>query len=367
MSARLALVLVVVLSVLAGGALLFGPLLEDRLAARTVTTEAGDWYEIHFTTPVYPDRPEQRRGGIDERLVSLVDSTNRSLDVAIYDFDLQNVANAMARAHRRGVAVRMVTDADTAGSRNEEIQAALRIVRDAGIPIVDDSRRAIMHHKFVVSDGRVVLTGSWNFTVGDTYRLNNHAVIVRSPEIATNFSNEFEKMFVERRFGPTKSKDVPNPVVRIGDVRVETHFSSQVDPTGRIVELIGEAKERIDFLAFSFTHDDVGQAMIQRGAAGVRVRGVFERTGSETQFSEFGAMKAAGLEVYQDGNPYVMHHKVIVIDGQITIFGSFNFSANAARDNDENLLIVFDRAFARAFLDEVDRVVAVAKNPPARR
>jgi len=37
-----------------------------------------------------------------------------------------------------------------------------------------------------------------------------------------------------------------------------------------------------------------------------------------------------------------MHHKIIVIDGQIAIFGSYNFSGNAAQVNDENLLIIHD-------------------------
>ena len=82
---------------------------------------------------------------------------------------------------------------------------------------MDDKRRAIMHHKFVVVDGQVVLTGSWNFTTGDTYRLNNNAVIIHSPAVAQNFSAEFEKMFVERKFGPNKPKGVPNPSVTAGD------------------------------------------------------------------------------------------------------------------------------------------------------
>ncbi|HEV2121394.1 MAG TPA: phospholipase D-like domain-containing protein, partial [Chloroflexota bacterium] len=245
---------------------------------------------------------------------------------------------------------------------------ALRIVRAAGIPVVADERRAIMHHKFAVVDGQRVLTGSWNFTVGDTYRLNNNAVIFRVPQLAANYSAEFEKMFVQRRFGPTKPKDIPYPEITVDGTRIETYFAAEVDPTMRLVEVLLSARERIDFLAFSFTQDDVGKAMLDRGRAGVKVRGVFERTGSETRFSEFGPLREAGLEVYQDANPYIMHHKVIVVDGRITVFGSFNFSNNAAEDNDENLLIVHSPEFARAFLSEVDRVVAAAKaGPPARR
>ena len=60
-----------------------------------------------------------------------------------------------------------------------------------------------------------------------------------------------------------------------------------------------------------------------------KVSGVFETTGSKTQFCEYGKMKQAGLDVYTDGNPWSMHHKVIIIDDETVIFGSFNFSDNA--------------------------------------
>jgi phosphatidylserine/phosphatidylglycerophosphate/cardiolipin synthase-like enzyme len=95
----------------------------------------------------------------------------------------------------------------------------------------------------------------------------------------------------------------------------------------------------------------------------VSVSGVFEKTGSETQYSEYGNMRKAKLDVLQDGNPYVMHHKVIIIDARTVIFGSFNFSNNADKDNDENVLIIDDPTLAQAFEAEFQRVREVALNP----
>ena len=93
------------------------------------------------------------------------------------------------------------------------------------------------------------------------------------------------------------------------------------------------------------------------------MRGVFETTGSDTRFSEYTKLREAGVEVYRDGNPYAMHHKVMVIDDHLTIFGSFNFSQNAADDNDENLLVVDDPLFAQPFGAEFARMVTLAQNP----
>jgi len=71
------------------------------------------------------------------------------------------------------------------------------------------------------------------------------------------------------------------------------------------------------------------------------------------------------LDVLLDGNPWNLHHKVIVIDDRVSIFGSFNFSSSADRENDENVLIVDDVGLARAFEDEYQRVRALAVNPPS--
>jgi phosphatidylserine/phosphatidylglycerophosphate/cardiolipin synthase-like enzyme len=263
---------------------------------------AGDWYRVYFTEPRYPDGAETRRGGIDERFVEFVDSAARTLDVAVYDFDLENAARALARARSRGVAVRMVLDSDTIeNTREPEVQHALAIVREGGVPLIGDERQGIMHHKFAVRDGEEVWTGSWNMTVGDTYRLNNNAVRLRSAELATHFSTEFEEMFVQGRFGPSKPRTGPPPPIQIGPAWVQALFSPGEGVARRIAERVSEAQSEINFMAFSFTHDLIGRAAIDRARAGVQVAGVFETTGSQTRFSEYTTMKQAGLMVYQDG------------------------------------------------------------------
>jgi phosphatidylserine/phosphatidylglycerophosphate/cardiolipin synthase-like enzyme len=330
-------------------------------------TASGDWYTIYFTDPKYPDRPAERHGGIDEHFVEFLDGARRSLDIAIYDFDLDNAADALVRAKGRGVQVRMVMDSDTLNNtKDQAVQRAIGKVKGAGIPIVGDNRQPIMHNKFVVRDGDTVWTGSWNFTTGDTYRLNNNAVILRSSDLADNYATEFRKMFEAKQFGPNKAKGVPHPTITLDGARIENYFAAEDGVAQRVAAQIRQAQHSIRFLAFSFTHDGIAQAVLDRAKAGVAVSGVFERTGSETRFSEYGKMKQAGLDVYQDGNPYVMHHKIFILDDDTVIFGSFNFSDNADKDNDENLLIVHDAGFARPFVEEFDRVLAVAKDPPTR-
>jgi phosphatidylserine/phosphatidylglycerophosphate/cardiolipin synthase-like enzyme len=329
----------------------------------------GAAWEVAFTVPVLPpdNDPTAHRGSLDARLVQLMDRATSTLDVADYDFDLANVADAMTRAAKRGARVRMVTDSDTLdNTRDAAVQAAFKALKDAGIPIVPDGRPPIMHNKFTVVDGEWVEMGSWNYTDGDTYHLNNNLAIWHSRELADNYTAEFEKMFVQKKFGPNKPKGVPHPMLEVAGMRIENYFAAEDRVAGHIIDKLGQAQKKIHFLAFSFTHDGIGAAMLARKQAGVELQGVFETTGSNTPFSEYTRLKQAGAEVYQDGNPYVMHHKIILLDDHITMFGSFNFSDNADKDNDENLLIVDDPDFTAQFEQEYQRVLATAKNPPPK-
>lgn len=319
-------------------------------------------FEVVFTQPA-----SARHSGPDARLVALLDAAARSVDVAVYDFDLENVAAALARAKGRGLRVRVVTDGDTvANTGHRFIQAALATLRGAGIPVVADSRPAYMHHKFTVVDEEWVQTGSWNYTHADTTRHDNNALFVRDRDLAANYTAEFERLFTRREFGPQKFAGSPRPVLTIGSVRVESYFSPKDEVAAKIIATLATARESVYFLAFALTHDGIGQAVLDRAREGVFVSGVFETSGADDEASEYSTMKRAGLEVYKDANPYAMHHKVIVVDERVVIVGSFNFSRNADESNDENVLIIHDPSLAKQYREEFLRVRDLARNPPRR-
>jgi phosphatidylserine/phosphatidylglycerophosphate/cardiolipin synthase-like enzyme len=107
----------------------------------------------------------------------------------------------------------------------------------------------------------------------------------------------------------------------------------------------------------------MGGTILAREQAGVDVAGIFEQRGSETEYSELPAMYCAGLPVRQDGNSRTFHHKVLIIDRQIVVTGSFNFSKNADEGNDENVIVVQNAEIAAEYLKEFDRRWAEAHEP----
>lgn len=319
----------------------------------------GEWYRLYFTTPQYPDEQETRTQTIVDGLIEVINSAQRSLDIAIYELDLEEVGAAILAARDRGVAVRLVTDTDEL----EELETLIWLAEE-GVSIIPDERSAIMHNKFMVVDNQAVWTGSWNFTPNGTYRNNNHGIYILSPNLAQNYAAEFEEMFGEQAFGPSSPANTPNPRISIGQTLIETCFAPEDECAAQLTRIINQARQSIRFMAFSFTHDDIGQAVRDRAREGITIQGIFETRGASTEYSEFGRMEKEQLDVWQDGNPYTLHHKVFIIDDEIVVLGSFNFSNNADTANDENLLIIHDADMARQFLAEFERMYAVAQNPP---
>lgn len=320
--------------------------------------EGSGWYEVFFTASRFPGDPAFHRGGVVDPLIAAIDGARRSLDVAVYEIDLMPVAEALLRAHDRGVRVRVVTETDNAGTR------AVARLRAGGIPVVTDEREGYMHNKFMVIDGERVWTGSMNFTDNDAYQNDNNAALLRSPDLARNYAAKFAAMFERRAFGPARSSGDTVPRLTIEGIPVENYFAPE-DPTVEVIRrALRGARERIVFMAFSFTHPRIGDVLLERARAGVEIHGVFETVGAGAPVSQFRRLQQAGLDVLKDGNPYLMHHKVFVIDRRVVIFGSYNFSRNAEQDNDENFLIVADPAMAARFEAEFARVYEQALNPP---
>lgn len=332
---------------------------EEPAGGVEITVDPGpagsDWYEIYFTDPTCPPEAE-RVGGIDEIIAEDLLQAQRSVDMAAFDLDAVPIVDALITLEGEGVPVRVVTDTD-----NEELTSINRLRRN-GISVVTDDRSALMHDKFIVIDGRVVWTGSLNYTTNGAYCNNNNAVRFISPDLARNYTAEMDEMYIARSFGP-RSPDNTAKQIKINGVVVENYFAAEEEIAPIIAALIDGAEESVQFMAFSFTQEDIGEAMIARAEEGITVEGVFETTGSETEFSYYPDMSSAGLpnlRVLQDGNPRIMHHKVIIIDGKTVIFGSFNFSGSANDSNDENVVIVHDPTFAGFFQEEFGFVWAEA-------
>lgn len=327
------------------------------------------FWQVYFTSPqVTRAEPEDTcKGGVDEVIVEAINNTQRTLDIAAFEWSNACITRAVVSAHERGVRVRMVVDDEHTIKDNEDRDligdvAPFQWIIDAGIAYRDDARSGLMHNKFMIMDGQQVFMGSMNYTPRDTYTNNNNVLRLRAQRAVQAYQQKFNNMFENGGFGPRGSVQKDIQFTQNG-VPVRIMFSPGDAVADAIVQEINNAQHEIRFMAFSFTLDSIGGAMLQRAAAGVDVSGIFETRASLTQYSQLPPMFCAGLAVYQGNTRHTFHHKVIVIDGTTVMTGSFNFSQNAIRSNDENMVIIRDPALAQQYLAEFDRVRRSANTP----
>lgn len=120
----------------------------------------------------------------------------RSIDACVFTITDDRIASALLDAHRRGVKVRVITDNDKSLDEGSDVDRLAR----AGIPVRKDLTEYHMHHKFAVFDGRVMLTGSYNWTRGAARYNEENLIVSDDPRLCEPFAREFEELW--RRLGP---------------------------------------------------------------------------------------------------------------------------------------------------------------------
>jgi phosphatidylserine/phosphatidylglycerophosphate/cardiolipin synthase-like enzyme len=326
------------------------------------------WWEVFFTDPMNIHDPAQWQNSVEGRLIGMINAAQNSIHIASFEFDLTPVAEALIAARARGVDVRWVTDDEHGLEADEEPdRGQFAMLKEAGIEVRSDDRSALMHNKFWIFDYHTVWTGSTNITGNGIFRQDNNVIVIHSPELALIYESEFQEMW-DGQFGPRSPSQIARQSIMINGSQIWVIFTSE-DPAleQAIIPIVNFASRSIRFLTFSFTDYPLADAMVKRAQSGVNVAGVFEKVGSDTDAAELRTLDCGGVPVRQDGNPGFMHNKVIVVDERFVITGSLNFSTNAEESNDENVIIIDNPDIAQAYLQEFERVWALAQDPAPGR
>ncbi|XP_005142412.4 mitochondrial cardiolipin hydrolase [Melopsittacus undulatus] len=136
------------------------------------------------------------------RLLRRLLSARRSLDICLFAFSCPQLGLAVRLLHRRGVRVRVVTDAQYMGLRGSQIG----LLRQAGIQVRHDQGQGYMHHKFAIVDRRMLITGSLNWTTQAIQSNRENVLVVEDAEYAKLYLDEFERIWEE--YNPTNYKFV---------------------------------------------------------------------------------------------------------------------------------------------------------------
>ena len=312
------------------------------------TTTGEHQLEVYFSDAY----TGQNSGFLEKLLVNKLRLADVTIDAALQQLNSSPIAAELIRAHNRGVRVRVFTENKYV--EEEEITQ----LQSAGILVKDDAREGgLMHHKFIVIDERYVWTGSYNTTHNGAYKNDNNVIWIDSVPLANNFTNEFRSLYLSEQYNQSNASYIPYPTITLNDgTEITTFFPPKSKTIPPLIDEIKSAKKSISFMAFSYTHDKLGEAMMDMYKSGITVRGVFDEK-QISKHSEYAKMEEIGMPVKIDETPGAMHHKVIIIDEQTVITGSYNFSINAETNNSENLLIIKNsNEIGRTYMGEFKRL-----------
>ena len=122
----------------------------------------------------------------------------------------------------------------------------------------------------------------------------------------------------------------------------EVYFSLYDDPEAVIIKNIAEAEEFISIAMYTFTDVEIAQAILEARDRGIDIKIYLDRSQVKARYSRSRYFVQNGIEVRISSNSYIMHNKFAVIDNEIVITGSYNWTASAGERNDENLLVIDD-------------------------
>lgn len=447
LSLRLSPVVVLALALLIGGLKI-----HKQSAAQVVPPQEplpqDPFIQVYFNqaeSEVYiePYRATERLGNnLEQVIIDAIAQAQVSVDVAAHELRLPGVAQALRDRHQASVRVRVIVEntysrpwsslnpADVAQldersrqkhaefvaladrDRNGQVSEserrefdALVVLQTANIPWIDDTAdgskgSGLMHHKFLVIDGKTLVTGSANLTTSDVHgdalapdsRGNaNNLLVIQSPAIAALYTQEFEWMWgdgpgrktdsvfgVQKPYRPPQRFTLPNGsaiTVQFSPTSSRYEWSQSVN--GLIDQTLATTQQTADLALFVFSEQALGDRLQTLHRQGRQIRALIDPSFAYRDYSE--GLDLLGVALpnnrcqYEANNqPWapaiatvgtpglargdLLHHKFAVMDDRRVITGSHNWSDAANAQNDENTLVIESPTVAAHYAREFDRL-----------
>ena len=323
---------------------------------------------------------------LEQVIVDYIDGAQKYLDIATQEIDSEKIAQAIIDASWRGIKIRVFIEHDYVFDKvppkdwadpippeteKEGLRRAkwkekrkpkdLKTNRDIHMALLrngvdikaDYNHNHIFHQKFIIRDKRTknmklpttgVLAGSTNFTWTGTHKNLNHVVIFNDSLIAWQYQEEFKEIR-SGIFGSANSGHEPKPsTINLGGVPVQILFAPDHAPELEIVKQILKCQSDLHFAMFTFSGSSgIDDAMISIRKSGKPIRGLVDPVQGAHDWSATKWLHKEGIELFvphKNKKFGKLHHKLTVVDDDIVVAGSMNYTRPANESNDENIFII---------------------------
>lgn len=126
-------------------------------------------------------------------ILNQIQTASNSLDICVFTISDDFIANALVLAYKRNLKVRIITDNDKTEDKGSDIDR----FHKEGLDVKIDDTSHHMHHKFMVVDGKVAITGSYNWTRSAAKFNHENLLLTRDQAVVKAFKKEFEDLWIE--------------------------------------------------------------------------------------------------------------------------------------------------------------------------
>jgi phosphatidylserine/phosphatidylglycerophosphate/cardiolipin synthase-like enzyme len=139
--------------------------------------------------------------------------------------------------------------------------------------------------------------------------------------------------------------------ITLNNVPVQIYFSPNGGCTEAIVKEISHAKSELLIQAYSFTSKEIAEAIVKAHKKGIYVEIILDKSNKSAKYSAGDFTAHMGIITYIDDKHAIAHNKIMILDKETVITGSFNFTKAAEEKNAENLLIIKSKELAKIYTD----------------
>ena len=137
----------------------------------------------------------------------------------------------------------------------------------------------------------------------------------------------------------------------LNNAPMQVYLSPNGGATSAIVHELGKAKSEVLVQAYSFTSKEIAQALVDAHKRGVQTEIILDKSNRSKKYTAGDFTAHMGIPTYIDAAHAIAHNKIIIIDREVLITGSFNFTMGAEKNNAENLIILRSKELAEIYRD----------------
>ncbi len=268
---------------------------------------------------------------IKKLYLQAVKDANSSIHLYTYTLtDPEFIEHLIEKSHS-GIPVTIICDKESAKKT--------KLLFGRSIKIIPRDNDALMHLKILLIDEKKVLLGSANMTKDSLTMHHNNVCTIHSENLAQHLLALTEEL---QRPNNLTGSSIPEKTFRIGGQHIEMWMlAGNPRASKRLIQLIDSAKKSIKVAMFTFTRYDMTHALLRASKRGVKVEVAIDKK------CVLGDGKhVANLLFYQNvplktnrGAP-LLHHKCMIVDDEIFVTGSANWTKRAFNDNDDFFMVI---------------------------